>query len=717
MRRIRLSLEPRLAIVASIVLVLMSITLFVELASRERAKLIAAKTEAASMLTQLLANELTAAIDFDDMDDVRTSLNFLHSNPDIVGTTVWSIDGLDEPVAGWVAPGAPSVIGPQPTEPDGVTTTPQWLVATRAIVGQHGKPLARVRVVFTLRSENDAFRSNRRQLFWMTGGLTAVAALLFGLLARRYVVGPIKHLATAATALAHGDSGARVDARADNEIGDLARAFNLMSEAVAFREAKLRARNDDMKLVLDHMAQGLFTIDCQGTISSEYSHALAEWLGPPIAGDTLWSYFGRFDPRLALPSRLAWEAVVEDVLPRELTLDQMPKNIHAGDRHLRLGYLPITVNGTLSKVLVVVSDVTSDIARERADEAQRDTLRVFEQFTKDRNGFAEFFTEADALVRRIIEIRDASPEPKRLVHTLKGNCAQFGLAGMATLCHRLEASLLEAGGVLPDTEREELERTWSQTRTTLSFFMGDAGGDRFEIEEGEYQRLLADLDAGISQRRIARELRRWRLEPTARRLDRVARQATALAARIGKGHINVVVEPNGLRLDGRAWAPFWSAFVHVIRNAVDHGIETKDERVAAGKQGTGTLTVRTYVTGGEFVVEAADDGKGIDWAALAARCRALGHPCANKQEIEQVLFASGLSTKAEVTEHSGRGIGMGAIGAACVALGGRPLLHSAGVAGTVLQFRFPVAAMGEGGGLSVVTASDAGPEEAALAGG
>ena len=70
------------------------------------------------------------------------------------------------------------------------------------------------------------------------------------------------------------------------------------------------------------------------------------------------------------------------------------------------------------------------------------------------------------------------------------------------------------------------------------------------------------------------------------------------------------MQPNGLRLDARAWAPFWSSFVHVVRNALDHGIETVEERAAAGKPGAGTLTLRTYVTGEEFVIEAADNGRG-----------------------------------------------------------------------------------------------------------
>ncbi len=233
------SLEARIAAVTSLVLVVVSATLFVELTTREHAKLIAAKTSAASMLTQLLATELGAAIDFGDMDDVSARLGHLRANPDIVGASVWT--KRDEaPIATWATAEAPRIDAPAASDPDGATASPDWLEATRTIVGPRGASLARVRVLFTLRPENDAFRTSRRQLFLMTAALAAITSLLLALLARRYVVGPLRRVANAAGALAEGDMSARVEARSNDEIGDLARAFNIMGAAVAFREERMQ---------------------------------------------------------------------------------------------------------------------------------------------------------------------------------------------------------------------------------------------------------------------------------------------------------------------------------------------------------------------------------------------------------------------------------------------------------------------------------------------
>jgi HAMP domain-containing protein/signal transduction histidine kinase len=686
------SLGTKLAAVTSCVLVLVSACLFIELTTRERTKLIAAKTSAASMLTQLLATELAAALDFGDADDVARQLGHLKTNPDIAGAAVWS-DPSEAPTASWTSAGVPVLTAPNPGDPDGALVSPEWLVSTRTVVNPKGKPMGRFRVSFSLRPENEAFRTSRRHLFWMTSGFTLATALLLMLLARRYMIGPLHRLAAAAGAVAEGDMSVHVEVEANDEIGNLTRAFNLMGKAVASRQEQIESRNKDMQLVLDHVAQGLFTIDRDGLISPEYSRALADWLGPPAPGETLWSYFAKFDRDLGLGLRLGWQAVIDDVLPLELTLDQMPRSLSRGGQELRFGYRPIVVDARLAKALVVVSDVTSEIARERADAAQRELLQVFELFTKDREGFSEFFSEADTLVHAIVGAKQTSLDLQRSIHTLKGNCAQFGLARVAELCHRLEGNLLEPGGeVLSEAGRGELLDTWSDAASKLTTFLGETTATRIEVDEDEYEQLQRALSAGVPHLRIALAVRRWRMEPAARRLDRVARQARSLASRLGKGAVNVAVEPNGVRLDARGWAPFWSAFVHVVRNALDHGIEAEDERLAAGKKGAGTVTIRTYVVADELVVEAADDGRGIDWDAIAERCRSLGRPCTTPKQKEEALFHGGISTRAEVSEYSGRGMGMGAVAAACARLSGHIRVHSVRGEGTVFQFRFPALA-------------------------
>jgi two-component system chemotaxis sensor kinase CheA len=149
-----------------------------------------------------------------------------------------------------------------------------------------------------------------------------------------------------------------------------------------------------------------------------------------------------------------------------------------------------------------------------------------------------------------------------------------------------------------------------------------------------------------------------------------------------------------VRLDHDRWAPFWGAFVHVVRNAVDHGLEDPETRAAIGKA-IPRIGLRTYeiVEGaaGQLILEISDDGRGIRWEAVAAKAAKVGLPHATRDDLAAALFAEGLSTRDAVTETSGRGVGLGAVREACAALGGRIEVESTSGVGTTFRFRFPLA--------------------------
>ena len=144
-----------------------------------------------------------------------------------------------------------------------------------------------------------------------------------------------------------------------------------------------------------------------------------------------------------------------------------------------------------------------------------------------------------------------------------------------------------------------------------------------------------------------------------------------------------------MRLDPVRFAPFWSALVHLVRNAVDHGLESPAERILAGKPAAGALVLRTLREGDDVVLEVSDDGGGIDWSAVTARARSAGLPCDTPADLEAALFHDGLSTKDGVTELSGRGVGLGAMRGVCRDLGGTLDLTTTRGHGTTWRFRIP----------------------------
>jgi chemotaxis protein histidine kinase CheA len=131
-----------------------------------------------------------------------------------------------------------------------------------------------------------------------------------------------------------------------------------------------------------------------------------------------------------------------------------------------------------------------------------------------------------------------------------------------------------------------------------------------------------------------------------------------------------------------------------VRNALDHGIETPDERRGCGKSPTATLTLSTRLEGEELVIAFADDGRGVDWNEIKELARRRGLPHVAQADLEDALFSDGLSTKGTVSEYSGRGVGMAAVAAATRDLDGRVHVHSEPGGGTRVELRFPRASLG-----------------------
>ncbi|MGV8978436.1 MAG: chemotaxis protein CheA [Cellulomonas sp.] len=135
---------------------------------------------------------------------------------------------------------------------------------------------------------------------------------------------------------------------------------------------------------------------------------------------------------------------------------------------------------------------------------------------------------------------------------------------------------------------------------------------------------------------------------------------------------------------------------HLVRNAVDHGIEPPAERVAAGKPAKGVLTLRAFHEGGQVVVEVADDGRGIDDEKVAAKALQRGLRTADElaamgpAEIVQLLFLPGFSLADTVTNVSGRGVGMDVVRTKIEAIGGTVDVETAVGQGTAWRLRIPL---------------------------
>ncbi len=466
----------------------------------------------------------------------------------------------------------------------------------------------------------------------------------------------------------------------DNVIG--------LERIVAQRTTELGARGADMRLMLDSVGQGFLRVRLDGTMGDERSAILEEWLGPAEPGETAHAYFGRTDASAGVWFRVGLDLIADDVLPIEVAISQMPTRMSAGPVALSLTYAPIKDGERVSSLLVIVSDITDELARAEAEAEGAEMVGVFERIMKDGPGFSEFMSEAQGLVRMISSGTPSLREARRHLHTLKGNSLLAGMSRFARVCHDLESRMDETGDLPTAGERAAFEERWRTSAARIDSLLVHRA-PHIELTEAEHAALSAAVASARPRLEVLQMIDDLKLEPTARRLERVAQDARAVATRLGRD-VSVEIEAGDIRLSPLKWTPLWSSVVHLVRNALDHGIEPPEERLAAGKPASGRLTLSTRVDGGDFVIGFADDGRGIDWGRVKALAEEHGLPHATQSDLDQVLLTDGVSTKESVSEYSGRGVGMSAVLAATHDLGGVIRVRSSEAGrGTSVELRFP----------------------------
>jgi two-component system chemotaxis sensor kinase CheA len=472
----------------------------------------------------------------------------------------------------------------------------------------------------------------------------------------------------------------------DRQLKDYAATLEHKVEA---RTRELDERNRGMRLVLDNVDQGFLTIDLDGALASERSAIVDRWFGAPEPGARLGDHVGRHAPEFATWLALGLESVRDGFLPPELCFAQLPRRFTTGASTYDVAYSPIQRDDKLERILVIISDVTEHIIRERAEREQREIVTLFQRITADRAGFDEFLDEANALVASLAAPGDPVVE-RRTVHTLKGNCGIYGLDSYAALCHELETELAESAAALDAAQRAKLADAWRATNQRLAKLIG-MRRNVVELEFADLARVVDRVRQGLAGHELAAVLTSWSHEPVARRFERLGNHAINLARRLGKGDLDITITDDGIRLDTAVWAPFWAAMVHVVRNAVDHGIERPEVRAAAGKPARPKLSFVATRARGRLLITVTDDGGGIDWEAVRVRARAVGLPADSQADLECAIFADGLSTAAVASETSGRGVGMSALRDAVAALRGTIEVESRAGVGVTVRYRFPEA--------------------------
>jgi two-component system chemotaxis sensor kinase CheA len=266
--------------------------------------------------------------------------------------------------------------------------------------------------------------------------------------------------------------------------------------------------------------------------------------------------------------------------------------------------------------------------------------------------------------------------------------AEHPPAALAAPLHKASG---ESGSIRVATEKvDNIINLVGELLITQSMLSGFADG----IDPNDLNRLRQGLtQLARNTRELQESVMQIRMLPISFAFNRFPRIVHDLSRKLGK-KVELKLIGEGTELDKTVLEKINDPLVHLVRNALDHGLETPEQRLAAGKQETGTLELGAFHEGGNIIIEVRDDGAGLNKAKILqkARERALIPPDQelNDEQIDNLIFMPGFSTAEQISEVSGRGVGMDVVRRNINDLGGHVQISSKEGFGSTIRIRLPL---------------------------
>ncbi len=569
------------------------------------------------------------------------------------------------------------------------------------------------------RSKDDAIAAVNGNLRATTGTLSVVtlAAILglaaMGWLLYRQVIHPIGDMEVKMTEIATSqDFTHRLPVSRMDEIGKSVVAFNAMIEKIQQSNEEIRQKTADIHAMLHYIPQGIMTLETGGVIHPEFSEHLKTVLDTgDIAGrDVMHVVFegcGMGVDALNQMETAISACIGEDEMNFEFNAHLLPHEIQktmpdGSTKVLDLNWSPITdETGTTLRLLLCLRDVTEMRRLARAADAQKRELAIIgeilavrqEKFQEFVHSAQQFLDENASLIERA-EPTNADARAGtiavlfRNMHTIKGNARTYGLMHLTNVVHEAEETYDGIRQGRLEWDNNFLHDELALTRQVLDEYahisevkLGRKGAGRrgsvdtfLMVPKATIAELMHVLEAGARQEASAAAhalqhtrdvLHRLGTEPLARMLSGVTDSLPALASELGKHAPHLQFEDNGVLLRTQLADTLRNVFMHLYRNALDHGLETPAERQQAGKPEAGTIRLQAALHDDRLELRLHDDGRGLAMQRIRAKAIEKGLLDVNDQasahDVAQLIFAPGFSTASAVTEVSGRGVGMDAV--------------------------------------------------------
>jgi two-component system, chemotaxis family, sensor kinase CheA len=546
-------------------------------------------------------------------------------------------------------------------------------------------------------------------------------SMLIGSLAARWLTWHLDALTHAAREMENENFDVQISVSSKDELGTLGTAFNKMNsrikslletlriynleleEKVAARTKELKSLSDIQNGMLNALGQGFVIVDKNHEILPVYSKVAEEMFEvkpdavEPSAimgvkeedGKAFKEFF-----ELCFNGAVSFEDVVK------LTPDSRLNN---KAQRIQLDYAPIT-NGEsqdFEYIMIVGTDKTQEYENMEKFKKEWNFSQMILKIASNRFSFKKILSESMNMLQRaqdyIKEEKDFFlRDVQRQIHTIKGSLSYFHVTEITNQCHDFETFLEEYYNektCSEDLKLVVLERIM-QIQVAMECYI-EHFENIIQFKEVDSKNIptddlvhfsqeLARINPGL-ETKFREKFFKTKVAPYFEMYPSIVAE---LAGKMGKDvRFNLV--GGDLEIPDGPWEEIFQQFIHFIRNSIDHGIERSSDRIAAGKASQGEITFefQSLKVGTEPVlkINLKDDGQGVDWKKIAQKD---SNVKTLADALERIKMG-GVSSRDEVSEISGRGVGVSAIFATVETMGGAAEIISDAGKGIALQIILP----------------------------
>ena len=544
-------------------------------------------------------------------------------------------------------------------------------------------------------------------------------SLLIGTISGRWFTWHLDRLKNAALEMKNENFDTRIEVINEDELGTLGLAFNAMGSRIKYlleelkqyntqleikvqeRTIELQYLSDMQKAMLNSLGQGFVIINKDYQLLSIYSR-VAEDMFEVVPNQVSPTQLLGLKTNEGVNYKEFFGFVFDHVVEFDDMAQFSPSSlINSKNQQIQLSYAPITNSQTnsLEYIMVIGTDKTAEIESMEKFKKEWAFSQMILKIAKNRDAFNKILKESLSMLDKgndLLEMNApfAIKDAQRFVHTIKGSFAYFNVEAVAHKAHNIESDL-NPHLHFKDGPAELRQQTQQQLHE-LKVFVVDYI-DQFEnilkFKESTSKQLVSVTDLNhfysILNQKHPQLAEVFTDTFQSVKVDQFFKLypdlIKDLAIKLDK-EVQFSLIGGDINLPAGPWEEIFGQFIHVVRNSLDHGIESAAARVSKGKTQQGHIKFKFEKRANSLVVNLSDDGKGIDWQAIARKDNSIK----TEEEAIRMIMQGGVSSKDEVSETSGRGVGVSSLFSCVERLGGQIKIKTQIQKGTEIEIEIPL---------------------------